>query len=152
MRFLGALPVEQPKLFRTLAEYALNHQIREALNQWNTERDRARALLNEARSMNIALDNTTLEFIVRRQVEDQARTFWENPHDLPELERLDEAVQFAQELPFAVNLWEVQNLSAKNLHGVLLEMQQRADGGDDAAREWVLHAHALADRLRLRVA
>ena len=152
MRFLGDLHVEQPKLFRTLAEYALNHQIREALQQWNGERERARVLLNEARSMNIALDNTTLEFIVRRQIEEQARKFWENPRGLPELELLDESVRFAQELPFAVNLWEVQNLSAKNLNGVLLQMQQHAEQGDETAREWVSHARALADRLRLRVA
>ena len=151
MRFLGDLHVDQPKLFRTLAEYALNHQIREALTHMNGDRERARVLLNEARSMNIALDNTTLEFIVRRQIEDEARKFWENPHDLPGLERLDASLQFAQDLPFPVNLWEVQNLSAKSLNGVLLEMQGRADQGDEVAGEWVRHAHSLADRLRLRV-
>ena len=150
MRFLADLHVDQPKLFRTLAEYALNRELRETLAQGEAQRDRARFLLNEARSMNIALDTTTLEFIVRRQVEERGHKFWENFRSLPELERFDLAVQFAQELPFPVNLSDVQNLSAKKLNDVFADVIRRVDQGDENAKAWVARAHQLADRLRLR--
>jgi len=151
MRFLASLHVEQPRLFRTLAEYALNRELRETLEKGAAGLERARNLLAEARTMNLALDNTTLEFIVRRQVEQQAQAFWQKPTELSSLHQFETSVEFAQELPFAVNLWEVQNLSAKQMNGTFVEAQQRAAQGDDNAKAWVEQLRALADRLRLRV-
>src|ERR1700756_5816020 len=48
MRFLADLHVEQPKLFRMLAEFALNSQLREALAKDTIAAERVQSLLDEA--------------------------------------------------------------------------------------------------------
>jgi hypothetical protein len=88
---------------------------------------------------------------VRKQVEEAARTFAEDPLDLGRLQALEESVRFAQELPFRVNLWEVQNLCFQTLSRSIAEVQEKAAAGDEAAKSWLAQAHPLADRLRLRV-
>jgi alpha-amylase/alpha-mannosidase (GH57 family) len=150
MRFLADLRLEQPKLFRVLAEFALNNQLREALQKENVETERVHGLLQEAATMKVPLDTATLEFVVRRQTELRARAFWENPRDSLALERLEAAVQLVRSLPFKVTLWQVQNLSAQQLDGTLKAMRAEADRGDGFAKDWVSRVTSLAENLDLR--
>ena len=152
MRFLADLRVEQPKLFKMLAEFALNSRLREVLQQENLNLERVQSLLQEAAAINVSLDTATLEFVVRRQAEEKARAFWANPRDSASLERLESIVNLARSLPFSVNLWQVQNLSAQKLNGTLLAMRQEAERGDEFAQKWVSHMSSLAEHLDLRLA
>jgi hypothetical protein len=151
MRFLADLHVEQPKLFKMLAEFALNSRLREALQQENINVEKVQNLLREASAMNIVLDTATLEFVVRKQAEERARVFWEHPKETAGLERLEAAVNLARSLPFDVNLWQVQNLSAQKLNGTFKEMRAQADTGDEFAKQWLDHMTPLAEQLDLRV-
>jgi len=151
MKFLADLHVEQPKLFRMLAEFALNRQLREALGKENVIFERVQSLLQEAASMNVALDTATLEFVVRRQTELQARAFWTNPMELAGLARLDAAVLLARSMPFQVNLWQVQNMCAQKLNGTFSAIRAEAEQGDEAAQSWVGHMTSLAENLDLRL-
>lgn len=151
MRFLADLHVEQPKLFRTLAEYALNSRLRDLLGSEHIVTERLESLLKEAREMQVPLDTSTLEFVLRRQTEERARAFWANPGELAGLQRLEQIVQVARGLPFPVNLWQVQNLCAQGLDGTFNAMRSEAERGDEAARAWVQHMSSLAKALDLRV-
>ena len=151
MRFLADLHVEQPKLFRMLAEFALNSQLREALAKDTIIPERVQSLLDEAASMNVTLDTATLEFVVRRQTELQARAFWTNPKELTGLARLDAAVILARSMPFHVNLWQVQNMCAQKLNGTFSAMRAQAEQGNEEAKSWVSHMSSLAENLDLRL-
>jgi len=151
MKFLADLHVDQPKLFKTLAEFALNSELREALQKDEAMTDRVRNLAQEAATMQVAIDTSNLEFIVRKQTEQRAYAFWRNPAELPSLEQLESAVHRAQSMPFKVNLWKVQNLAAERLDGTLSAMRAQAAQGDENAQAWVSHMDSLADTLGLRV-
>jgi len=151
MRFLADLHVEQPKLFRMLAEFALNSQLREALAKDSIIPERVQSLLDEAASMKVTLDTATLEFVVRRQTELQARAFWTNPKELTGLARLDAAVILARSMPFQVNLWQVQNMCAQKLNGTFSAMRAQAEQGNEEAKSWVGHMSSLAENLDLRL-
>jgi hypothetical protein len=143
--------VEQPKLFRTLAEYSLNRRLRNLLGSENVATERVESLLEEAREMQVPLDTSTLEFVMRRQTEERARAFWANPGELAALQRLEESVQLARSLPFAVNLWQVQNLCAEKLDGTFGAIQKDAQQGDQDAKLWIEHMSSLAKSLDLKV-
>jgi hypothetical protein len=149
MRFLADLHVVQPKLFRTLAESALNSELQQALKAG--EREHARKLIADAKEVNIALDGVAHEFVVRKQLEESARSFAADPHSLEKLQALETTVTFAQQLPFSLNLSEVQNLCFGQLNAALGEAQQNAASGDESTKSWIVHAHTLADSLRLRI-
>ncbi len=152
MRFLADLHVEQPKLFRTLAEYSLNRRLRNLLGSENVVSERVESLLQEAREMQVPLDTSTLEFVMRRQAEERARVFWANPGELAALQRLEESVRLARSLPFPVNLWQVQNLCAQKLDGTFSAIQKEAELGDQDAKAWIQHMSSLAKTLDLKVA
>jgi hypothetical protein len=151
MRFLADLRVDQPTLFHTLAQFAINSELREALQKDDNATDRVRSLVQEAASMHVDIDAQNLEFIVRKQTEQRAYAFWRNPTELPQLERLESAVHRARTMPFKVNLWKVQNLAAQRLDGTLSSMREQASQGDENAKAWVNHMDSLADTLGLRV-
>ncbi len=77
--------------------------------------------------------------MVRKQAEERARVFWDNPKETTGLQRLEAAVDLARSLPFGVNLWQVQNLSAQKLNGTFTEMRSLAEHGDEIAKKWVDH-------------
>ena len=150
MRFVADLRVEPPRLFRALAELALNSELHEALEAGVTHRERAQKLAAAATSLGVPLDAPSHEYILRKQLEVLAQIFSAEPRNLDNLRHLESAVEFAQSLPLKVNLWEVQNLCAKTLQSLLPELHQREASGDDHAKEWVARALSLAKRLRLR--
>jgi len=151
MRFLADMRVDQPTLFHTLAQFAINSELREALQKDDNATNRVRSLVQEAANMQVAIDTQNLEFIVRKQTEQRAYAFWRNPTELPQLEQLESAVHRAQTMPFKVNLWKVQNLAAQRLDGTLSSMREQASQGDENAKEWVNHMDSLADTLGFRV-
>jgi alpha-amylase/alpha-mannosidase (GH57 family) len=152
MRFLLDLHVEQPKLFRILAEFALNRQLRDALSEEHIAPERIESLLREASELGIPLDTATLEFVIRRRTEVRAHDFWEHPKDIHALEELDTSVRIARKLPFQVNLWQVQNLFAQNLDGTFEAVRAEANKGDESSQQWVNRMTDLAKSLDLRVA
>jgi hypothetical protein len=151
MHFLADLRVAQPPQFQTLAQLAINSQLRQALSTEPLDMERLRNLLREAHTMQVALDNPTLEFLLRRRAEQMAERFTSNPADLPSLESLEQVVGLARAMPFEVNLWQVENLCAQKLNGNYREIRQRAEQGDENARNWMNHWSTLAEQLRLRV-
>jgi hypothetical protein len=151
MRFLADLRVEQPKLFRMLADSALNSEVQQALKAGDAERPKVRKLLATAQSVNVTLDGADHEFVVRKQIEEAARVFASDPANLSKLQALEGSVRFAQELPFRVNLWEVQNLCFQTLTNNSQAVRARAEAGDESAKSWLEQARTLADRLRLEI-
>jgi alpha-amylase/alpha-mannosidase (GH57 family) len=149
MRFLADLRVEQPKLFRMLAESALNSELQQALKAG--EREHAIRLVTAAKEVNIALDGAAHEFVIRKQLEESARSFAAEPHSLEKLQGLETHVSFVHQLPFAVNLSDVQNLTFEKLKSAMADAQRKAAAGDEAANTWLAHAHPLAEALSMHI-
>jgi hypothetical protein len=74
-----------------------------------------------------------------------------DPGDVTLLHRLADAVKLARALPFAVDLWEVQNIYWTLLHTVYPEVRERATQDSTVAREWAAPFVALGDVLGVRV-
>ncbi len=151
MHFLADLGVPQPRIFHLMAEFALNSQIREALEKDNLDVERIHSLLKEAATTQIPLDTETLEFVLRKRAERKAEELGSSPNDLSTLEQLEAIVNLAYSMPFPVNFWQVENLYAQNMDGVYSLNRARAEQGDEAARNWIQHFTTLAEKLRLRV-
>ena len=149
MRFLGDLHVEQPKLFRMLAESALNSELQQTLRA--EDREHTRNLIETAKEVKVDLDGAAHEFIVRKQLEGLARNFAPDPYSVEKLDAVEDAVRFAGQLPFPVNLSEVQNLCFGPLRTAIAEAQLKATLGDEFAKSWIARAQTLAESLRLRM-
>jgi len=151
MRFLADLRIPSPKAFYASAEFVLNSNLRRALESEKLDSERIGALLEEVRLEGITLDTETLEYTLRRKIEQMAERLIANPTDLSLLQRLDTALDLTSSLPFMVNLWKAQNVYYQVLQKIYPEFQKRAEQGDENAKPWISHFTSLGEKLSIRV-
>jgi alpha-amylase/alpha-mannosidase (GH57 family) len=110
LRFLSDCGMPIPSELKATAEVALNGLLRQALAAPELDLAVIQGLLEEARIAQILLDQTGLEITLRRNVENGARLFLEDPKNLPRLAKFRGTVAAARSLPFPLILWQAQNL------------------------------------------
>jgi alpha-amylase/alpha-mannosidase (GH57 family) len=144
------LPV--PRAFAAISEFALNTQLHHVLAGREMDLEMIRSLIQDADAAKINLDVPTLEYSLRLNLEHMAERLKAEPGSLDMIKRLETMVDVARSLPFEVNLWTMQNICYDLLKSVYEAYQTKADGGDEAAKIWVSHFRALAEKLSLSVA
>ena len=150
MRYLTDLHIPLPKAFTAAAEFVLNGGLRRALQDQEINPERVTALLDSAKMEGVTLDTATLEFAYRQNLERLADCLAKAPTALA-LGQLREATGLLVRLPFAVDLWRVQNTFYNLMQSVYPKMQKRKGEGDPAAQEWVTYFEDLAQKLAIKL-
>jgi Domain of unknown function (DUF3536)/Glycosyl hydrolase family 57 len=151
IRFLNSLSVPVPDTVRSVAGIALNSQLQQSLEKPDIDAPAIKGLLREARLNNVQLDTTTLEFIMRRRLENQATIFHDHPDDLEALKRLHTLLDVASGLPFPVGLWTAQNISFARLVSANHSGNGNGDrsGNDAIYQEWARELAAVREKLHI---
>ena len=150
MRFLTNLHIPLPKAFHSAAEFVLNGYLREALEKDDVDVERIRGLLETAWLEGVAVDAATLEFAYRQNLERMAERLASDPSE-NQLKQLDTAVSIIQVLPFAVDLWKIQNSYYRLLEGIYPKMRRQSELGDQSAQDWLRSFEALGQKLAVKV-
>jgi hypothetical protein len=151
MRFLTDLDAPLPKAFQTTAEYALNSHLKRAFADRDLHVGRIRSLLEEARHSQVELDATTLEYTLRKTIENISERVRRSPRSVDDLHALREAIELTLLLPFNVTLWAVQNVAYDLQQEFYPSMLERTGNGDEEAELWVRDFREVAGRLDLKV-
>lgn len=149
IRFLNSLSVPVPETVRSLAGVALNSQLQQSLEKPEIDSAGVGGLLREARLNKVQLDTTTLEFIMRHRIEDQAASFHDHPDDLGALKHLHSLLDIAGGLPFPVELWKVQNLSFARLASNNHNGNGDQTTSDAIHQEWMKELSAVREKLHI---
>ncbi len=152
MRFLSDLAVPLPTAFRTAAAVALNSQMRKAFAAGEFDANRILSLSDEAKSVAVELDATTLEFGIRRRIEGFAQNLAAHPDDPALLSTLEAALNAISTLPFQVNLRKVQNTCFEMLRKVYPDIKSKADQGNEKASSELKHINSIAEKLQIHLA
>ncbi len=151
MRFLRDLGVPLPKPFFAAAEAVLNRNLRLAFLAPELDLKAIRHLLDEVSVLQVPLDSAGLEYALRQGLENCMSRCRQDPQDSQLLAQLDAAVGLAQDLPFEVNLWQVQNIYYEMLQNIYPQWtrkdgRRRAETGMCAK-----HFRALGEKLSVYV-
>jgi alpha-amylase/alpha-mannosidase (GH57 family) len=149
IRFLNSLNIPVPSAFKAAADVAINSQLRQAFERPDLDADNIQSYLKEAATSRVPLDTTTLEFAIRKRLEEQAARFAEHPDDMETAQRFRKQLELAQTLPFPVTLWEVQNISYAPLMKAIEERRLAAENNDPEASTWMKELTALREGLRI---
>jgi alpha-amylase/alpha-mannosidase (GH57 family) len=149
IRFLTALSIPVPKALMSAAEIALNSQLEQGLARAELDTESIRGMLKEAEGSKITLDTTTLEYAMRRRVEQEAGAFATTPRDPALVARLRKSVDLIPTLPFPVTLWEVQNICYPALVKAFEENGWGASA-DSTVQQYFDNLLHLADGLHIR--
>jgi alpha-amylase/alpha-mannosidase (GH57 family) len=151
MQFITSLGLPPPKRFLAAAEFTLNTDLRRSMEAEPLDAERARSFLDEARKAGVELDQTSIEFALRKKIERLAGDFQSRPGELAALEALEQAVALARSLPFEVNLWTAQNTFYRILQELYPDLHARAEKGEEEAGAWTGSFVALGEKLLVRV-
>jgi hypothetical protein len=145
LNFLSDCGIPIPTDFKATAEAALNGLLREALASPELDLQAIQNLLEEVRIAQVPLDQAGLEMILRRNIENGAAQFLEDPKNLPRLVKFRDMIAVERSLPFPLVLWQVQNHCYEILQGVYPQMVRSGD------TRWAAAFEELAGLLKLRV-
>jgi hypothetical protein len=150
MRFATALGMPQEH-FQIAAEFTLNADLQKAFEARHLDAELIHALLDEAKRTGIPLDEATLEFALRRNIEGMTDRFRASPLDLSLLQPFHSGIELARSLPFEVSLWCAQNAYYEAMQRSYPEVRGRADRGEEDARTWVSEFLPLGEKLGFRL-
>jgi alpha-amylase/alpha-mannosidase (GH57 family) len=150
MRYLTDLRIPLPKAFTAAAELVLNGDLRRALQHQEINAERVTALLDSAEIAGVTLDAPTLEFAYRQNLQRLANCLARTPA-VSVLRELQDATELLVKLPFAVDLWRVQNIFYALMQSVYPQMQKRQMEGEQTAQEWITIFEDLAQKLAIKL-
>jgi len=151
MRFLSELGNPIPKSFHSAAEFILNSELRKVVSDDTLDLERLRSLLDETQTWQVELDTEGLSYLLQQTLERMTARLVTNPEDSDFLKQVLAAAEMLPALPFPIDLWKVQNLYHELLKSSYLEFQNRAQQGDEGAREWLGLFVSLGQQLSIRV-
>ncbi len=129
--FLGEIGISIPTAFRTTAQLVLNADLQEAFGVAPLDVERIRALLADARTWQVELDEAGLSHQLARSVERCAVGLRDRDRVHMALAALQSALDVVDLLPFSIDLMRTQNVVYKLNQNATLQAQ--AAGGTDVA-------------------
>jgi hypothetical protein len=138
-----------PTALKSAAEIALNNQLRAAFERPDLDTGSIQSYLKEAAASQIHLDSQTLEFVIRKRLENDAAQLANHLNDLEYVHKLRQRVDFVLSLPFPVVLWDAQNVLYGPLKQSLHSDQGVSQNGNDSGKALRDELSQLSERLRI---
>jgi alpha-amylase/alpha-mannosidase (GH57 family) len=139
-----------PKALATTAEFTVNADLRRALGNGGIDIHQLANLVAEVNRWSYEIDRTTLGFDATRKANSLMKEFLASPSDPSPLRTVEEMLRALEPLSLKLDLSEVQNIIFATGKRLSPGYREKAEGGDDSAREWLDRLDSLADYLRVR--
>ena len=147
MLFMRQANIPVPAPLAMAAEHVLNARLKRAFAEENLDPMVIEPLLEESKLAGVRIDETTLEYQLRLNLEARARDLIEKPHQIWVMEDLDKSLTLVQKLPFQVDSWKLQNMAWELLQNVYPDAQKAAERQNEHARQWIDLFKRLAEKL-----
>jgi alpha-amylase/alpha-mannosidase (GH57 family) len=147
LRFLADMGAPEPKILHITAEFVINSALRRAFEADTVDAELVRGLLDSARRERITLDATALAYRVKRRLAALADALAASPTTSEVLDHFEAAVNLIPDLPFAVDLWQPQNVVFD-----LLCRKCPSGDGEPIPEQVQARLAALTEKLQIRCA
>jgi alpha-amylase/alpha-mannosidase (GH57 family) len=152
LNFLAALGRRLPREFATAAEFVVNRDLRDILEDEEFTPERLRRRIDDLERWKVALDREGLAFAASKRITQLMNEAAATPRDGSRLERVREKLLEVRRLDLDLDLWEAQNVYFRLGQTERPEMEQRAARGERDARSWLEAFARLAEPLALKLA
>ena len=153
LRFLADVGAPAPSALRIAIEFVLNSELRRQFDSETMDLERVRTLLQEAEHNHVGLDADMLGYAMKAHLDRLCVRLQKESEDLAVVQRFVGVAELLSALPFDINLWKPQNIYHEMAsQGVLAGFRDRAEHGDEAAKNWVNDFTRLGQLLGFQVA
>jgi alpha-amylase/alpha-mannosidase (GH57 family) len=151
LRFINDSSSQVPKSLYMAGDIVINNDLNIEFGRVQLEYETIRGLIDDAERAGIALDAETLEFTLRQNLERLAKALKAHPEDLELLKKASLAIELAWELPFFVRFQQVQNIFYQLGRHPYPAFREKAEHGDEDARQWIELYCDSAEKLKIRI-
>lgn len=151
MHFLKQLGAPQPEVLRSAGRFVLGTDLIHEIEEETPDPARVRALLADARTLDMPLDTRGLGVTVERLLNRRADELMRRPGDISILETLIVLTEVAEQIAFDVNVWRAQNVYYEILKEDYPHIKALAAGGDEESAAWVDAFRRLGVQLKVKV-
>ncbi len=152
MRFLVETGNPLPRALSSVSGFVIDHKLRSILAAPELDMPLLKNTLDDAFRWKSRWEEKDFSHLFRLRAERLARDFAEKPHSMELLATLEEFVNLTKTLPFAVNLWRVQNEYFTLSHTALPKFTANLSPGERSSDPWFVLFRSLGDTLAIAVA
>lgn len=151
MQVMRGMNIPLPKVLSAPAEFIINQDLCNVIQDEETNLDRLQALVDETVRLSLPLDEATLVFVSSRKVNSLMYRFKDSPKDVELLKTIKKTIAILLTLTPALDLQATQNTFFSICKNVYPEMKEKSAQGLEIAKEWVEHFTKLSHYLDVKV-
>jgi alpha-amylase/alpha-mannosidase (GH57 family) len=152
MQVMRELSTPIPKAFVTAAEFTMNAELRNLIEDESPDRNRLRELVSDIKRWSFEIDKTTLAFLATNRVNILMDEFMQNPEGLDLVEKVETLIDASHALGLDIDLWKAQNHIFSINSQVAPSMRERARSEDQLAARWLEHINKVSEQMGVRSA
>lgn len=151
MRFLAETGIPLPKVYKAIADFVRNLDIKRALERKVPDIKRIEAILSEIRSHDLTLDEVDISYAFEKTIERLLEQFYSEIENVKLMETITKTLSLVSAFKLKINSWKAQNIFFVMLKTVYDLKRRESEQGNELARDWVKAFHALGQELSVFV-
>ncbi|HZS48560.1 MAG TPA: DUF3536 domain-containing protein [Blastocatellia bacterium] len=152
MQVMRELNVPLPKALATPAEYTVSANLKKTLEASEIDLNQLQNLIDEIAKWNFESEKTTLGYVASQRVTELMRDLEKDPENLSILTMVEGILRILRAPAMHLDLMKAQNLHFRIAREHYNQVREKADSGDEAAKEWVERFDVLGTYLQIRSA
>ncbi len=148
---MNKMRIPLPKALASTVEFTLNTELRKLLEEGELNQTRLHRLISDISRWSFELDKVTLSFVANRRINKLIDSFSNEPDDLTLLKDLETLLRMLDPLPLGLNLWNAQNIYFSIGKALCRVKGEKADEGDEDAKEWLRLFDSLGRHMQVRI-
>ncbi len=146
LNFLFETKTPFPKIIQDTIEYVLNSKANDAI-RLNSDPSMLDGILEELKRMSVKIDRIKLGFLLTDTVNNLFNSLMETPDNIEILSKIEGFLKVAKKYNIELNLWKAQNLYFYLGEKYYKEKSEKADKGEEDAKNWINIFETLMDYL-----
>lgn len=152
MQAMRELRIPLPPALATPVEYIINSNLRRLLAEDALDLDQLQNLLEEIDKWGFGADRTSLGYHASEKIASLMQQLVEDPENLPLVKTVGRMVEILKSPSLQLDLMKSQHLHFVIARRNFIRIRDRAESGDETAREWVEAFDRLGTYLQVRSA
>jgi alpha-amylase/alpha-mannosidase (GH57 family) len=149
--FLNEIQMPVPKPLAFMAEFVLNMKFQKIFEQEEPDLNSLEKLIDELGKLHVTLDNTALEFVSGKRINELFNRVSGRPEDISLLERIERFFVLLSGMNLDLNLWRAQNMYFALAKELSPKISAGAGKGDPLAQRWLEVFRKLSDHLHVKI-
>ncbi|MBW8038818.1 MAG: DUF3536 domain-containing protein [Planctomycetes bacterium] len=151
MQAIRGMNMPLPKALSTPAEIIINQQLCRVIQDDRSDLGQVKKLVAQVKRLSLQLVKTTLQFEASRRINRLINKLAESPENVTLLETTEADIGILLATISGLDLHASQNVFFSILRRTYGDMNEKADSGEEKAKEWVEYFKKLASRLNIKV-